>query len=54
MVGYKDFMVHLNTEDSRLELELEKKWKYQQTPEDDLDMEKLVKAKRKGFFEPLN
>lgn len=28
MVGHKDVMVHLCTEDSRLELSLEHKWKY--------------------------
>jgi hypothetical protein len=56
MVGYKDFMVHLFNEDMRKEYDIEAKWKYIPTEEDEEEYRKVTKSmknKKGGFFEPL-
>lgn len=41
MVYYKEFMVHLFTEDCRNEVDIEAKWMYQPTEEQQSELEKI-------------
>lgn len=57
MVYYKQFMIHLFTEDCRNEVDIEAKWMYQPTEEHMDEYDKLMIATKTGnrrFFEPLD
>ncbi|CAK69542.1 unnamed protein product (macronuclear) [Paramecium tetraurelia] len=57
MVYYKQYMIHLLTEDSRQEVDIEAKWIYQPTEEHMDEYDKLMVATKTGnrrFFEPLD
>ncbi|KAM3144292.1 hypothetical protein pb186bvf_003456 [Paramecium bursaria] len=53
MISYKEFMIHLFTEESRNEVDIEAKWMYQQDPDTEDEFQKLIDKGKKGHFEPL-